>query len=129
VLAIAVVLAHLISWAPLTTGISDLISDGMQGFLDVVQPAAETYPAVLGFIVLSGYCIHRNGLRRQEASFPSYAVRRTFGIVPVYLLAVAAGIAIFLVARDADAATATSLAAPPTSPPGAWESRSSGPRR
>ncbi len=108
-LAIAVVLAHLSGWAPLTVGINHLVSDGMNRFLDVVQPAGETYPAVLGFIVLSGYCIHRNGLRREEAGFSSYAIRRSFRIVPVYLVAVAFGIGVFLFLSAEHRAITTSL--------------------
>lgn len=53
--------------------------------------AHETHPSVLAFIVLSGYCIHRNGLRSPEG-VRSYALRRLFRIVPVFVAGVLLGV-------------------------------------
>ena len=61
------------------------------------QSHGETNAAVLAFIVLSGYCIHRNGVRRHGSwSAQSYAVRRFFRIVPVFVLASAVGAGVAL---------------------------------
>lgn len=67
------------------------------GFLTrIFQGNGETHPAVLGFIVLSGYCIHRTGFLA-GAKLGSYAVRRSFRILPVYFAAIAAGVAGFVI--------------------------------
>ncbi len=86
--------AHLIFWAGLTG--QSVSTAQVQWLVDVFQPAGELHPAVLCFIVLSGYCIHRNGLR-QGGVLP-YAIRRAFRIYPVYLLATVFGIACFTIA-------------------------------
>lgn len=59
------------------------------------QGNGETHPAVLAFIVLSGYCIHRNGLRTGHDGIAAYAVRRFFRIYPVFLMAAMFGFAMF----------------------------------
>lgn len=93
--ALWVICAHTISWAGAAQG-PDAIPASIvaaQAFLiRLFQPYAELHPAVIGFIVLSGYCIHRNGLRDDPAALPAYAARRLFRIVPVFLLASAAGL-------------------------------------
>jgi peptidoglycan/LPS O-acetylase OafA/YrhL len=100
VLACWVLVAHLIPWTELTQG-ADAVPVVARRFssaaIRLFQPCGETNPAVLAFIVLSGYCIHRNGWRRAGGSLPTYVVRRAFRIYPVYLLATLAGIAAFLV--------------------------------
>ena len=101
-LAIWVVFAHLVPWAALAQGpiaIGEAGQRFMQDLVTVFQPDNETHPAVLCFIVLSGYCIHRNGLRRNKFDVPGYAIRRAFRIYPVYLLATAFGVGCFLVAN------------------------------
>lgn len=101
VLAIWVVLAHLVPWASLAQGsgaINGALSWLMQGLLWIFQPNNETHPAVLCFIVLSGYCIHRNGLRRTGPDVAGYAIRRVLRIYPVYLVATTVGIVCFLIA-------------------------------
>jgi peptidoglycan/LPS O-acetylase OafA/YrhL len=77
--------------------------------MDVFQSNGETHPAVIAFIVLSGYCIHRNGLRHTESDLSAYGVRRFFRIVPVYLLAVVAGVACFAYVHAANATDAAAL--------------------
>lgn len=94
--ALWVMFAHLVPWAGMISGGNDLIRFLLAGLGRLFQPAAETHPAVLGFIVLSGYCIHRNGFRRHEGSLQTYAVRRVFRILPVYILASIAGVLGFL---------------------------------
>ena len=94
--ALWVMFAHLVPWAGLVSDGSILLRFLFVGLGRVFQPAAETHPAVLGFIVLSGYCIHRNGFRRQEGSPRTYAIRRFFRIVPVYVLASIVGVLGFL---------------------------------
>ena len=92
------VFAHLVPWARFIQGpgaVPGPLVWVMGKLLEVFQPGDETHPAVVGFIVLSGYCIHRNGFRRSGGSLVSYAMRRCFRIYPVYTLAVAAGVAGF----------------------------------
>ena len=60
--------------------------------ISIFQSSFETHPAVLGFIVLSGYCIHRNGLRTPKDDLRAYSVRRVFRILPVYVLAIIVGV-------------------------------------
>ena len=50
------------------------------------QSSYELNLAVLVFIVLSGYCIHRNGLREKTSLVP-YAVRRCARILPIFYVA------------------------------------------
>lgn len=99
-LALWVVLAHTIPWTVQTQG-EDSVAGAAQ-FLAaqagrVFQWNGETHPAVLAFIVLSGYCIHRNGLRIADFDVRTYCVRRFFRIVPTYLAAIGAGVALFLI--------------------------------
>lgn len=108
-LALWVMFAHLVPWAGMTSGIDPALQFFMTGLGRVFQPMAETHPAVLGFIVLSGYCIHRNGFRRSEGHLQAYAIRRFFRIIPVYLLASLAGVAAFLAASALDPRAAAAL--------------------
>ena len=55
--------------------------------MTLFQPAYETHPAVVVFIVLSGYCIHRNGLRTGNLEIVPYFIRHAFRIVPIFVLA------------------------------------------
>lgn len=89
VLALWVVLAHLAG--------RDRVPGAMEAarrtLHNVFQPAYETHPAVLVFIVLSGYCIHRSGVR-SAAGIPAYGTRRAFRILPVFVLAALLGAAV-----------------------------------
>ena len=72
--------------------------------LKIFQTSGETHPAVLGFIVLSGYCIHRNGFRLGDSfSLRSYAIRRSFRILPVYWLASIIGVVLWFLGMENDA--------------------------
>ncbi len=73
------------------------------------QSNGQTHPAVLGFIVLSGYCIHRSGIGDGAAAFSHYAARRFFRIVPVFVLASLTGMALFLLSSHVDSVLAKSL--------------------
>lgn len=107
--ALWVMFAHLVPWAGIISGGNDFIRFLLAGLGRVFQPAAETHPAVLGFIVLSGYCIHRNGFRRYEGSLGTYAIRRVFRILPVYILASIAGVLGFLASSALAPETAVTL--------------------
>jgi peptidoglycan/LPS O-acetylase OafA/YrhL len=97
VFALWVVLTHVTLWSPLAQGpqaVPQWLAGAGRLLIAVFQPNFELHPAVLGFIVLSGYCIHRAGLRAAgPAVIPGYAIRRFFRIGPVYYLAIAAGLA------------------------------------
>ncbi|WP_412460172.1 acyltransferase family protein [Pseudomonas sp. SC11] len=100
-LAVLVVVTHLAPWAFAVQGPSAipesilLLTQWLEG---VFQGNGETHPAVLGFIVLSGYCIHRNGLRSHRDGVAAYAIRRFFRIYPVFLLASLFGFGMFYIA-------------------------------
>lgn len=104
-LALWVVFAHTVPWTVRTDDAAPV--GGMAQTLatlsrQIFQPAFETNPAVLAFIVLSGYCIHRNGLRREQFDVRLYAIRRFFRIVPTYIAAIGFGVALFLIISPLD---------------------------
>lgn len=99
IFALWVVFAHTIPWAGFAQGdgaVLELLTLAFRALAGLFQRAGETHPAVLGFIVLSGYCIHRTGFR-ESPDVRAYAIRRAFRIYPVYLAATLAGIAAFLI--------------------------------
>lgn len=100
-LAVWVVVTHLAPWVftvqgPTAIPVSILsLTQWLEG---VFQGNGETHPAVLGFIVLSGYCIHRNGLRSHRDGVAAYGIRRFFRIYPVFFLASLFGFGMFYIA-------------------------------
>jgi peptidoglycan/LPS O-acetylase OafA/YrhL len=99
-LAIWVLFSHLMPWAN-AAGVGDVWLGRFMRAADLFfQSSNETHPAVLGFIVLSGYCIHRNGFRKTGGSASAYAIRRFFRIWPVYFLATIVGVVAFLLASS-----------------------------
>jgi peptidoglycan/LPS O-acetylase OafA/YrhL len=90
VFALWVVLFHLMPVAGQLQG-AGAVPVLLQYFLNVVDQLTrsnnELHPAVLGFIVLSGYCIHRNGLRLPYQGIYQFGVRRCLRILPVFWLA------------------------------------------
>jgi peptidoglycan/LPS O-acetylase OafA/YrhL len=100
IFAIWVLVSHAFPWAHQIIGNSPTIGFAAARWLAIVfQTHFETHPAVIGFIVLSGYCIHRNGFRRQRDDVPGYAVRRLLRIYPVYAAACLAGLVCCAVGR------------------------------
>lgn len=101
-LALYVIVSHLAEWEP--------HAPTLEAFgrvtVELFQSHGETNPAVVAFIVLSGYCIHRNGCRRTRWNTQSYVVKRAFRIVPVYLLACLVGAGLFAVSLRASPALA-----------------------
>lgn len=91
IFALWVVLGHLVPWARRLQGV-DAVPGWLYYFTDTIidrltQSSNELNPAVLAFIVLSGYCIHRNGLRVPTDSIAAFSIRRCFRILPVFWLA------------------------------------------
>lgn len=84
-------LAHLIPWTrsdvPILAPLANWLIRAFQGGAPQDLP---THPAVLAFIVLSGYCIHKSGLR---GSVSAYAIRRLFRIYPIFVAATLFGLA------------------------------------
>ncbi|WP_374409538.1 acyltransferase family protein [Hydrogenophaga sp.] len=112
VLAIWVVVAHLVPWAHHVDNQfeNDFLKKLSFMLIKVFQSAGETHPAVLGFIVLSGYCIHRSGARgTHKFDLVKYAIRRSFRIYPVYLLAALLGVVLFFLSNEISTAIAGSL--------------------
>lgn len=73
-LALWVVVAHLTAWALLAQGADSVpmpLAVGMAFLQKLFQAHGELHPAVVGFIVLSGYCIHRAGLRTPVPGAPT----------------------------------------------------------
>ena len=101
ILALWVLLAHAVPWSVATGQAPTFLSDVAAVLQRSFQPAGETHPAVLAFIVLSGYCIHRNGMRlNTTVDMRRYAVRRFFRIYPVYGLAILAGVVGLAISMD-----------------------------
>lgn len=106
------VFAHLIPWAAFTQGpdsVPGVLTATAQALIQLFQPAGELHPAVLAFIVLSGYCIHRNGLRHPSDGVSRYAIKRLFRIGPVYVVALVFGIVAYEWAREIRAEQAMAL--------------------
>jgi peptidoglycan/LPS O-acetylase OafA/YrhL len=89
VLAIWVILSHSIPWGLQVGGtefVSPVIAQTMHSIDRLFQaPVGETHPAVLAFITVSGYCIHRNGSRTGSWKLIPYAIRRVFSIVVTFV--------------------------------------------
>lgn len=105
-----VIFAHVIPWAAYYEGNgavpSALLTLG-HWFATIFQPAGETHPAVLAFTVLSGYCVHRAGLRADTPCVAKFAIRRVLRIFPVFLAAIAAGAITFVVSTALQTGTPT----------------------
>lgn len=102
-LALWVVITHLAEWGPLSpTGTAGWLQQVNWKTGEWFQAHGETHPAVVAFIVLSGYCIHRNGARRDSWDVRRYAIKRWFRIVPVYAAASLLGVVLFLAASSHD---------------------------
>jgi peptidoglycan/LPS O-acetylase OafA/YrhL len=106
------IFAHGVPWAAYVQG-NDSVPAWLlwlaQYLAHLFQPFGQLHPAVVGFIVLSGYCIHRAGFRESRESLRPFAIRRAFRIVPVYLAGTAAGLVGLAVARSIDPVTAAAL--------------------
>lgn len=111
--ALWVVLTHLVPWtiAAQGEGAAPAWLAGLMTWLTwLFQAHGELHPAVLGFIVLSGYCIHRAGLRSPAAGeITRYALKRAFRIFPVFYLGILAGLLGFAVASHRSMAGAAAL--------------------
>jgi peptidoglycan/LPS O-acetylase OafA/YrhL len=95
-LASFVIFVHLFPWYSFCSAYNFYIINKLNKFIvSVFQKGGETNPAVLAFIILSGYCIHRNGLRDNEITLPhmkKFFKRRFFRIMPVYFLGIILGV-------------------------------------
>lgn len=110
-LALWVMFAHLIPWSVVTQGESTIPKPLL--WLQYLaarlfQPNGELNPAVLAFVVMSGYCIHRAGFR-QQGDVTNYFARRSFRILPIYFAASICGILAFLVAFQINSKFASQL--------------------
>jgi peptidoglycan/LPS O-acetylase OafA/YrhL len=105
------VLGHVAFWAVFAQGraaVPSAVKGLASALVWLFQSRAELNPAVLGFIVLSGFCIHRNGLRPGSPIRP-FAIRRAFRILPVFVLATFAGIALFGLSAQISPSLASAL--------------------
>ncbi len=111
-LALWVMFAHVVGWSVYLKAMNpgNPLERVHEGLIWLFQRNGETHPAVLAFIVLSGYCIHRNGFRLQSNfSLKSFGIRRFFRILPLYLLASALGIALYLANMETNGIAAKAL--------------------
>ena len=103
VCALAVFLNHWIlysNFAPaggVEMGVHRVLLLGYDAFTALAWPTGGQHPAVIGFFVLSGFCIHGPFERRLRQSRPvaawrEYFVRRTLRIMPVYWTGAALGL-------------------------------------
>lgn len=63
--------------------------------IQVFHGANETNPAVIAFVVMSGYCIHRNGLRIDDMDVISFLRKRIYKIVPMLFIGYCLGLVTF----------------------------------
>ena len=103
-LAIWVFFAHLLPWHSYSTGSLTTNQTGLNDFFQtlsqITQPKSSLHPAVIGFLVLSGYVIavgfdQKTYLRLKFKFIGSWLIRRGFRILPVYLLSVLLGAVIY----------------------------------
>ncbi len=110
-LAVWVFLAHLLPWYKLSSQSVSGIEDGalsLFSFINhITQPKGSLHPAVIGFLVLSGYVITLGYNQQMMAQsrykyLGSWLIRRAFRIMPVYLLSLLIGAIVFLQLRATD---------------------------
>lgn len=105
VLALWVLFAHLVPWVAMVQG-REAVPEGLRflsaRLVKLFQPNGELHPAVVAFIALSGYCIHRAGFRDRPDHLSAYAIRRSLRILPVFFIATAIGIGAFWLAAILD---------------------------
>lgn len=103
---IYVLLCHIIPWSLSVQPSNKLLSFinySLSAIIKIFQTHGETNLGVLIFIVLSGYCIHRNGLRDVNTStLKTYFKKRIARIIPIYMLATFVGIVLFLNSNNVD---------------------------
>lgn len=112
ILALWVLFAHGVGWSIYTGALSSeyFLNKIHLVLIWVFQRNGQTHPAVLAFIVLSGYCIHRNGFRIDRSfSLKAFAIRRSFRILPVYFIASLLGVVLWFVNIGTDAAVTIAL--------------------
>lgn len=63
--------------------------------IKALQCGDETNPVVIAFLVISGYCIHRNGLRHNHKAVGNFLKRRLLRILPMLTLGTVLGVAVF----------------------------------
>ena len=107
-LAIWVFFAHLVPWHNYSTGTPPTSRTGFYDFFQtlaqVTQPKSSLHPAVIGFLVLSGYVIgvgfdQKTHIRLKYKFVASWLIRRGFRILPVYLLSVLLGALIYVLLK------------------------------
>jgi peptidoglycan/LPS O-acetylase OafA/YrhL len=111
-LAVWVVVTHLVPWVFAVQGPAAIPPSMVwltRELEALFQGSGETHPAVLGFIVLSGFCIHRNGLRGYREGVGRYAIRRLFRIYPVFFIAACFGFGMFYIASIINPGAVTSV--------------------
>ena len=97
--------AHLIPWitvhgshkSKLLTEIN-IFSNTMT---QILQPKGALHPAVVGFLVLSGYVItlgfnQEKFIKNRFSYLKEWSIRRSFRVIPIYILGVSLGVLFFL---------------------------------
>ncbi len=101
--ALTVFLNHWPLWsnfAPageLETGVRTLLDGIYRVFIQLTWPTGGQHPALIGFFVLSGFCVHlpferKIGLREWQPDWRGYLRRRFWRIMPVYWVGVGLGL-------------------------------------
>lgn len=99
-LAVYVFLFHLIPRYAFYAGHGSVLLDVQLLLIRIFQSANETNPAVIAFITLSGYCIHRNGFRQGEIRVREFLTKRLVRILPILIIGMAFGILTFACLKD-----------------------------
>lgn len=61
----------------------------------IFQGSGETNPAVIAFLTISGYCIHRNGIRLEPIDLKTFFIRRILRVVPMLIVGTILGVGVF----------------------------------
>lgn len=101
VLAIWVLFAHFVPWLELANESTTLANKTFKLLIYIFQTNYETHPAVIMFIVLSGYCINKRfSFNYESLNSAKYFKRRAYRIYPVYVLSILIGIFCFSIALN-----------------------------
>lgn len=84
IICIYIILCHIAGWYKFSYGVGMTLKKIVGIVEKITQPLSETNPGVIFFIVLSGYCIHRN-LPLKKSSTVNFIVKRICRLVPVFL--------------------------------------------
>ncbi len=102
-LALWVFLAHTVPWYAVVHHQKLPIIGKIMAILRKLQSNGELHPAVIGFLVLSGYVISSSFKMEKQlpiSAIKAWAIRRFFRIYPIYLLGVLFGLVFWTLSKS-----------------------------